>query len=114
LELVSTDVVVVAGRQLSDAVRAADGIGAEGIIVDSAGVVSLVAQDIAGVLGQGRSIWVIAHESKDERTYRGGSWLGHTMDVIVRVEGVEGDEIKCRVEKSRWGALKEARIPILG
>jgi predicted ATP-dependent serine protease len=112
LELISTRVVVVASRSLEAALLAAKDVNAECVVVDSAGVVPILEQDLAGVVGQGRSIWVVCHELKDAQGYRGGSWLGHAVDIIVRVRSVDGDRIHCEVEKSRWGSLGDALIPI--
>jgi predicted ATP-dependent serine protease len=112
LELISTSVVIVASRSMEAALLAAKDVNAECVVVDSAGVVPILEHDLAGVVGQGRSIWVVCHELKDAQGYRGASWLGHAVDIIVRVHAVEGDLIRCEVEKSRWGPLGDARIPV--
>jgi predicted ATP-dependent serine protease len=112
LEMISTRVVVVASRSLEAALVAAKDVNAECVVVDSAGVVPLLEQDLAGVVEQGRSIWVICHELKDAQGYRGSAWLGHAVDIVVRVRSVDGDHIRCEVEKSRWGPLGDALIPI--
>lgn len=112
LEFISTRVVVVAARSLGPALVAAKDVNAECVVVDSLGVVPILEHDLAGVVGQGRSVWVVCHELKDAQGYRGASWLGHAVDIIVRVHSVEGDTIRCEVEKSRWGPLGDARIPL--
>lgn len=112
LELISTQVVVVASRTLEAALAAASDVNAECVVVDSVGVVPILEQDLAGVVSQGRSIWVVCHELKDSQGYRGASWLGHAVDIIVRVRSVDGDIIRCEVEKSRWGPLGDAQVPV--
>lgn len=112
LELVSTTVVVVAGRQLSGALGAAQTVDAEAIVVDSIGVVPLVASDVSGVLSQGRSLWLVAHESKDQSNFKGHSWIGHCVDLILRVHRIGENGIECEIEKSRWGALGPATVLI--
>lgn len=112
LELISSKVWIVPSQEPQDAIRKAKEVQAEVVVVDSLGICHLTPEDIASVTKAGISLWIIAHEAKDGRSWIGPASIGHQVDTILHVVAVYDGNVQVNAEKNRFGKTGDLVLPL--
>lgn len=113
LKLDSASVILWPDDDFSSAISAAREMRPEVIMVDSISVSPVTRRDVARLIEEGFSVWLISHEVKGGRDYQGDAWVGYEVDLEIRALKVRNNVVDLMIKKSRLGEEGRCSLPLL-